>query len=119
MIDAFGARDPDRIAAVVAGLERRWSMNPGARFGQMIVELLRVNTGVRSEAEGRALYDVEDEEMLRWLGRASEAEHPSVADDLREAPNGATAAQRGASQSSAFVEWKRAFAESEDYKLPW
>ena len=25
----------------------------------------------------------------------------------------------GASQSSAFVEWKRAFAESEDYKLPW
>lgn len=60
-------RDPDRIPLVLEAIEREWRRNPDLRLTQLIVNLLRMNTNTPTEEEGRRLFNVEDEVLLRWL----------------------------------------------------
>jgi hypothetical protein len=76
-------RDPERIQLIFAAVERRWRKDPDARLGQVIVNLLRANRNVPGEDEGRVLFNVEDGELLRWIGpetrrRRTTSEKPSM-----------------------------------------
>jgi hypothetical protein len=67
-------RDPERIPLVLAAVERQWRRDPDARLGQVLVNLLRLNRNVPYEDEGRVLFNVEDGELLRWIGSESDQE---------------------------------------------
>jgi hypothetical protein len=71
-------RDPDRIPMILAALERSWMKQPDARLGQLIMNLLRMNTNILREDEGKVLFNVEDGALLGWLGPDSEAEETYI-----------------------------------------
>ena len=62
---------------MLAAIEREWRKDPDLRLGQLLVNLLRRNT-LGKEDEGRALFAVEDGELLRWLGSETEDEERYV-----------------------------------------
>ena len=93
-------RDPERIQMILAAVERQWRKDPDARLGQVIVNLLRLNRNVPYEDEGRVLFNVEDGELLRWLGPETEEEETHV----RQEPRNAREARRA---------WERSFRESD------
>ena len=70
---------------ILAAVERRWRKDPDARLGQVIVNVLRTNRNVPYEDEGRVLFNVEDGELLRWLGPETEEEETYVREEPRKA----------------------------------
>lgn len=71
-------RDPERIPMILAALERRWREQPDIRLGQLIVNLLRINTDTATDEEGRSLFNVDDGQILKWLGPQTEAEQTYI-----------------------------------------
>lgn len=76
-------RDPERIPLILAAIEREWRQSPDLRLGQLIVNLLRSNRNVSRKDEGRVLFNVEDGELLRWIGPETAAERRYVQDEPR------------------------------------
>jgi hypothetical protein len=82
-------RDPDRIPAVLAALERRWKEQPDLRLGQLLVALLRRQISNLSTAEeGRRLFNVEDSQLLEWLEPGGEDDEKYARDDREPRSSG-------------------------------
>jgi hypothetical protein len=95
--EAEGARwgrDPDRIPMMLAALEREWRKDTDLRLGQLLVNLLRGNTNILREDEGKVLFNVEDGELLRWFGPRSEQEQDYIREEPRKAREGWRAWER-------------------------
>lgn len=71
-------RDADRITLLLAAIERRWRETPDLRLGQLLMNQLRGSGRIEPEAGGRALFNLEDGELLRLLGPATEDEQRYV-----------------------------------------
>jgi hypothetical protein len=93
-------RDPERIQMILAAVERQWRKDPDARLGQVIVNLLRANRNVPGEDEGRVLFNVEDGQLLHWIGPEADGEENYVREEPRKAREGWPA-------------WKQSFRESD------
>lgn len=87
-------RDPERLPMMLAALERQWRKDPDARLGQVIVNLLRLNRKVSDEDERRALFNVEDGELLRWIGADTDEERQYVDQEPTKAREGWQAWER-------------------------
>jgi hypothetical protein len=81
-------RDPERIALVLSAVEREWRKQPDTRLGQLVVNLLRMNTSILGEDEGKVLFSVADGQLLRWLGPQSEEEENYIREEPRKAREG-------------------------------
>lgn len=79
---------------ILAALEREWCKDTDSRLGQLLVNLLRRNTNILREVEGKVLFNVEDGELLRWLGPRSEQEDDYVREEPRKAREGWQAWER-------------------------
>jgi hypothetical protein len=87
-------RDPQRIPMILRAVEREWSKRPDTRLGQLLVNLLRVNTDTPTEEEGRRLFNIEDGQLLRWLGPQTEDEQTYIEEEPRRAREGWRAWER-------------------------
>jgi hypothetical protein len=100
-------RDPDRIPMILAALEREWRKDTDSRLGQLIVNLLRMNTNILREDEGKVLFNVEDGALLKWLGPQSGEEEMYI----KQEPGKARAGWR--SWEKDYIERQRAKREDE------
>ena len=81
-------RPPDRIPLILGALERRWRQEPDSRLGQLIVNLVRNERCVPPEDEERVLFNVEDGELLSWLGPEGEKEVRYVEEEPQQRREG-------------------------------
>ena len=98
-------RDPGRIPLMLAAVERQWRKEPDQRLGQLIVNLLRDNRDILRDAEGRALFDVQDSELLGWLGPETEEEETYVREEPRKAREAWRAWEQSFRESGTDGEW--------------
>ena len=73
---------------ILSALERAWRNDADSRLGQLVVNLLRMNTSTPQQEEGRALFNVADGELLRWLGPQSPEEERYIRDEPTRAREG-------------------------------
>jgi hypothetical protein len=100
-------RDPARIAMILGGIEREWRRDTDSRLGQLIVNLVRMNTNVAREEEGRVLFNVPDGDLLRWLGPQTEDEETYIREEPRRAREGWRAWEKEWRESDAYKDWLR------------
>jgi hypothetical protein len=75
--------NPERIAIILAAIERRWREEPDLRLGELLVNVTRDLGSAPSP-----LFGVEDGELLRRLGPETEAERRDVAKEPAARPAG-------------------------------
>jgi hypothetical protein len=81
--------------------------NPDSRLGQLLVNMLRLNTDISRAEEGRALFKVEDGRLLRWLGPQTEAEETYIREKPRRVREGWRAWETQWRESDAYRDWLR------------
>lgn len=109
-----GGRDPDRIPMVLAALEREWRKDPDARLGQLLVNLVRVNVHPLREEEGRILFNVEDGQLMRWIGAETQAEETYIREEPRKAREGWSQWVRSFRESEAYNAWRQSWGRRSD-----
>jgi hypothetical protein len=107
---ASWGRPIERIPMLLAALERVWADEPDTRLGQLVMNLLRANTSVSREEEGRVLFNVEDGQLLAWLGPETKAEQAYIAEEPRRAREGWRAWEKAWRESDAYKEWRQRWA---------
>lgn len=82
-------RNPERIPLILTALERRWREQPDLRLGQLLTVLLRRELpDLPPEEEGRRLFNVEDTQLLQWLGPLDEEGVKFVRDEQEKPSRG-------------------------------
>lgn len=65
-------RNPDRIIPFLRLVEKSWLQQPDLRFGQLIHNMITINTGQKYNLSGN-LYYIEDTEFEEYMLRDPDA----------------------------------------------